>query len=145
MKRMTCMVRPTAATEICPMNSESNNCCSCKTKLAYGLAVLGAFLIVGALVFAMQNYTKTEPLNANRAAERAKALGELRATEADAISSVAWIDQSKGLVRLRIEDAMKIVERNWQNPAAARSNLIERVEKATYVPPPAPPKPSAFE
>ena len=24
-----------------------------------------------------------------------------------------WIDQAKGLVRLRVEDAMKIVEREW--------------------------------
>ena len=127
------------------MNSESNNCCVSKTKLAYGFAIIGAFLIVGALVLAMRKYTQTEPLNANRAAERAKALGELRATETDAINTVAWLDQPKGLVRLRIEDAMKLVERNWQNPAAGRSNLIERVEKATYVPPPPPPKPSAFE
>jgi hypothetical protein len=45
-------------------------------------------------------------------------------------------------VRLRIEDAKNLVLREWQNPSAARSNLIARVEKATYVPPP---KPSALE
>ena len=127
------------------MNSDPNNCTGCKTKWAYGFAVVGAFLIVGALVTAMRNYTQPEPLKANRAAERAKALGELRATETDALHTVAWLDQSKGVVRLRIEDAMKLAERSWQQPAAARSNLIERVEKATFVPPPPPPKPSAFE
>ena len=127
------------------MNSESNNCSECKTKGAYALAVIGAFLIVGALVLAMRHYAKIEPLNANRAAERAAALKELRAAEADALTSVAWIDQGKGLVRLPIAEAMKLVEREWQNPAAARAKLIEREEKATYVPPPPPPKPSAFE
>lgn len=109
------------------------------------MAIVGAFLIVGALVMAMRHYTKVEPINANRAAERAAALKELRATEADALTSTAWIDQSKGLVRLPIAEAMKLVEREWQNPAAARTNLIEREEKASYVPPPPPPKPSAFE
>jgi hypothetical protein len=42
---------------------------------------------------------------------------------------------------LRIEDAMKIVERDWQNPAAARSNLIARAEKANPPPPPPPASP----
>ena len=113
--------------------------------MAYAAAVIGAFLIVGALVMAMRHYTTTEPLNANRAAERAAALKELRATEADALTTTAWIDQGKGLVRLPITEAMKLVEREWQNPAAARAMLIDREEKATYVPPPPPPKPSAFE
>jgi hypothetical protein len=127
------------------MNSESNNGCECKSRTAYFFAILGAFLIVAALVFAMRHYLKSEPINANRAAERAAALKELRAAESDSLNNVAWIDQGKGLVRLRIADAMQLAEREWQHPAAARSNLIERVEKATYVPPPPPPKPSAFE
>jgi hypothetical protein len=46
-------------------------------------------------------------------------------------------------VRLPIADAMKIIERSWQNPAAARSNLLERVAKAN--PPPPKPAPSPFE
>lgn len=127
------------------MNCESNNCRDCKSKAAYFVAVLGALLVVAGLVWAMRHYTTPEPLEANRAAERAKALAELRAAEADALNNVGWIDQSKGIVRLRIVDAMKMIENDWKNPAAGRSNLIARVEKATYVPPPPPPKPSAFE
>lgn len=114
-----------------------------KTRMAYALAILGAFLIVAALVWAMRHYTQPAPLNANRAAERAKALAEIRAAEADALNNVGWIDPAKGLVRLPIAEAMKLVERDWQNPAAARSNLIARVDKAN--PPPPPPKPSVFE
>jgi hypothetical protein len=41
---------------------------------------------------------------------------------------------------------MKWVEQQWgQNPAAARSNLISRVEKANAPPPRQPEKPSQFE
>ena len=126
------------------MNVESNNT-HCQSRLAYAIASLGAFLIVVLLVWAMRHYTRPAPLNANRAAERAKALAELRAAEAETLHTTAWLDQGKGVVRLRIEDAMTLVEREWQNPAAARSNLIVRLEKATAVPPPPPAKPSAFE
>ncbi len=113
---------------------------------AYVVAALGAFLIVAALVWAMHHYIQPPPLGEDRAAARAKALGELRATEADALEHAGWIDQTKGIVRLPIAEAVKMVERDWaQNPSAARSNLIARVEKATAAPPKAPEKPSQFE
>jgi uncharacterized protein YdaU (DUF1376 family) len=113
--------------------------------LAYVIGILGSFLIVAALVWAMDRYTQPPPLGEDRAITRAKALTELRGAETEALSTVAWIDQGKGLVRLRVQDAMELVKREWQNPSAARSNLIERVEKATAAPPKAPEKPSPFE
>ena len=126
------------------MNHEPNKCNS--TAAAYGVAILGALLIVAALVWAMRHYTAPEPVNANRAAERAKALGELRAAEAGSLHSAGWIDQPKGVVRLPIDVAMSMVEQEWKNPDAARSNLAARAEKAMPTPPPPPPpKPSAFE
>lgn len=113
---------------------------------AYVVAALGAFLIVAALVWAMHRYTQPPPLGENRAEVRAKALAELRAAEVDALEHPGWVDKTKGIVRLPIETAVKLVERDWgQNPAAARSNLMARVEKATAVPPKAPEKPSQFE
>ena len=112
----------------------------------YVIAVLGSFLIVAVLVRAMIQYTQPAPLGEDRAAVRAKALAELRAAETEALQHPAWLDQPKGVVRLPIEDAMKLVERDWgQDPAAARSNLISRVENATALPPRAPEKPSQFE
>jgi hypothetical protein len=127
------------------MNSETKDCCNCTKRAAYAIAIVGTFLIMAFLVWAMRHFTQTPSLNANRASERAKALGELRATEADALNTVGWIDQGKGIVRLPVAEAMKLVEREWRNPAMARSNLIARVEKATFVPPPPPAKPSQFE
>ena len=103
------------------------------------LAIVGALLIVLVLIWAMRQFMQPPPLNQNRAAERAKTLAEIRGLEHQELTTAGWIDQGKGLVRLPIDESMKIVEREWgQNPGAARSNLIARVEKA-YPPPPPPP------
>ena len=116
-----------------------------RTGLAYLFGILGSLLIVAALVWAMQRYTQPPPLGEDRVAQRRKALADLRAAEATELESYGWVDQSKGVVRLPITEAMKLALRDWQTPAAARSNLIARVEKATAVPPAVPAKPSPFE
>jgi hypothetical protein len=116
-----------------------------RTGIAYFIGILGSLLIVAALVWAMRHYTHTPPLGEDRVALRKKALADLRAAEASELESYGWVDQGKGVVRLPIAEAMKLALRDWQNPTAARSNLIARVEKATAVPPPAPAKPSPFE
>jgi len=116
-----------------------------RAQLAYLAGILGSFLIIAALVWAMQRYTQPPPLGADRVAVRKKALAELRAVETSGLDSYGWVDQGKGVVRLPIAEAMKLALREGQNPAAARSNLISRVEKATAAPPAAPAKPSQFE
>ena len=116
-----------------------------RTVLAYLIGILGSLLIVAALVWAMQRYTQPSPLGEDRIALRKKALAELRAAEATELESYGSVHQAKGVIRLPINEAMKLALRDGQNPAAARSNLIDRVEKATFVPPPAPAKPSQFE
>ncbi len=116
-----------------------------RTGLAYLVGILGALLIVAALVWAMRHYTQPPPLDGERIAQRKKALAEMRAAEATGLGTYGWIDQTKGVVRLPIAEAMKLALREWQNPVAARSNLIARVEKATAVPPPPPAKPNPFE
>lgn len=124
--------------------SESDNQC-CRRRWATVLAALGACLIFTALVWVTKKYTQPEPLNANRAKERAEALQKLTEENAVALGEAGWLDPTKGIVRLPIAVAMNLAEREWQNPAQARSNLIARVEKATALPPKAPEKPSAFE
>ena len=116
-----------------------------RTGPAYVIGILGALLIVAALVWAMQRYTQPPPLGEDRVAVRKKALADLRAAEASELDNYGWVDQAKGVVRLPIAEAMQLALRDWQNPAAARSNLIARVEKATAAPPAAPAKPSQFE
>jgi hypothetical protein len=110
-----------------------------------GLAFLTACFLFAVIVAAMKFSTPVPAIDADRAAVRARALAEIRAAETQALNHPGWIDESRGLVRLPIEVAMQITEREWQNPAVARSNLMARVEKATAPAPPAPEKPSAFE
>jgi hypothetical protein len=112
---------------------------------AYVLGIAGALLIVGVLVWAMQYYTRPAPLGQNRTAERRKFLAELRQADAQTLHELAWQDQGKGLVRIPISNAMDLLVREFQDPAAARARMIERVDKATALPPPAPEKPSEFE
>jgi hypothetical protein len=109
------------------------------------IGVVGALLIVVALVWAMQRYSRPGPLGEDRALARAKALKEMRAAEAEALATPAILDPAKGIVRLPITNAMELALQLYQNPAAGRSNLLDRVAKATAVPPKAPEKPSEFE
>ncbi|MEO7299825.1 MAG: hypothetical protein ABI042_14755 [Verrucomicrobiota bacterium] len=92
----------------------------------------------------MQNKTSSA-IGSDRAEERRKNLINVRAETDQALKNYAWQDQGKGLVRLPIERAMEVSLQEWQNPKAARSNLITRVEKATAPAPKAPEKPSEFE
>ncbi len=126
-------------------NGESKSCCGCPRTAAYAVGIIGTFLIMAVLVRAMQNYTKPAPLTQARAEERLKNIKELREVNASTLHGYAWRDQSKGTVRLDIDHAKEIFLKEWQNPAAARSNMISRADKFYAPPPKAPEKPSAFE
>ena len=112
---------------------------------AYAISILGTFLIVAMLVLAMRHYTQPAPVGANRVEERYKFLQDQRAADAKALNEYDWMDRDKGIVRLPVQRALELTLQEWQNPAAARSNLISRVEKATAAPPKAPEKPSIYE
>lgn len=123
------------------MNGDS--CCSQKT-ISF-LGILGAFLVVGALVYAMKYYTRPAPLNQARIEERKKALAEIHAADAQALNSYEVVDAGKGLVRLKIDRAMELTIEEYKNPAEARKSLVARAEKASAAPPKAPEAPSKFE
>lgn len=98
--------------------------------------ILGSFLIVAGLVWAMQRYTKPAPVNQARIEERKKARADIEQAAADALHQYGWVDEGKGLVRLKIDHAMDLVVQEYKNPVAFRTNLIGRVEKASAAPPP---------
>ena len=116
-----------------------------RTVWPIGVAFLIACFLFAVIVTAVKFSTTVPAIDADRATVRAKALAEIRAAENQALNHPGWINQDRGLVRLPISVAMQITEREWQDPAAARSNLTARVEKATAPAPQAPAKPSAFE
>lgn len=128
-----------------PCCSPDAGCCKCRAAV-YAVVVLGTFLIAAALVWAMIHYTKPAPLAEDRNAVRRKAHEEVIAAGTEALKNYGWVDQTKGIVRLPIDQAMKLTVAEWQkDPAAGRATLLERQAKASFVPPKAPEKPSAFE
>lgn len=112
------------------------------------LGVIGAFLVMAVLIAALKHYTTVDPVNHARAAERKKIAAEIHQKTAVELSSVDWIDKAKGVVRLPNQVATALAVKQWQDPAKARADLLDRASKAFFVPPPPPPppeKPSDFE
>jgi hypothetical protein len=125
------------------MNSES--CCQKSRVAANVLAILGTFLVMAFLVALMRHYTATPSLAADRAAERMKILADFKAANAPIFEKYDWQDKDKGIVRVPVARAKELVLEEWQNPAAAHSNLMERAAKA-FAPAPKPPeKKSEYE
>jgi hypothetical protein len=79
-------------------------------------------------------------IDADRAADRSKALAEIQAAEEKALTSAKLIDSAHGTVELPIETAIQLAAQKWPDAAAARADLAARVEKAT-----AAVKPVSFE
>ena len=127
------------------MSHGNGNNSSCVTKAVYFVTILGVFLIMYGLVRIMIHYTRPAPVGVERVALRLKNMADYKAATAEAINNYGWVDPVKGIVRLPMDRAMELTVREWQNPAAARSNLIERVTKATALPPKPPEKPNVYE
>lgn len=134
-------LEPTTSRELVNARGES------KTSLiASVVAIVGAFFIMAAMVWSVSRYTRPEPVNASRAAERRQALEESRRTNVQLLESYGYVDANKGQVRLPIQRAIELVIQHGRNPEMLRSNLVARVDEFNPPPPPpAPPPPSEFE
>jgi len=108
-----------------------------------GFIIASSIFIV--LVALVKFSLKVPAIDADRAAERAKDLSEIRTVETTALDNAGWVDQQRGIVRLPIKAAIQLAAQEWKNPAQARADLIARQEKASAPAPVAPAKPSAFE
>jgi hypothetical protein len=119
-----------------------------KTHTSASGAAIGfivASVVFAVLVVAVKLLVNVPAIDADSAALRTKALAEIRATEAKSINTVGWADEPRGIVRLPIETAIQMTERNWQDPAGARADLIARAERAAAPAPKVAPKPNAAE
>lgn len=109
------------------------------------IAALGALLLVGALVWIMVRVTRPEAVGAARAEERKKALVQTRNEETQVLTRYDKLGAGPDFVRMKVEDAMKLTVKEYQNPAAARSNLVARADKAGTPPPQAAAPPNPYE
>ena len=122
------------------MNLESANRAS-----AAAAGILIASVLFAMLAVVVKLSVNVPAIDADRNAAIARALFEIHTNEAVELANPGWIDQSRGVVRLPIDDAMKIAAQEWQNPAQARADLISREENAAKPAPVAPAKPNPFE
>jgi hypothetical protein len=102
------------------------------------VGIFGTFFIVAALIWAMYHYTQAPAVEEAHWAERQKNLAELTAQNRELLSTPAWIDQRRGVVRLPIDRAMELTASEWQSPSLGRSNLLARFAQATPPTPVAP-------
>jgi len=125
------------------MNSDS--CCQ-KTRITGNvLAILGTLLVMAFLVGLMRHYTATPSLAEERSAERMKILADFTAANEPLLNKYDWQDKDKGIVRVPVARAKELVLEEWQNPAAARSNLMAQAAKAFAPPPKVPEQKSVYE
>jgi hypothetical protein len=68
-----------------------------------------------------------------------KILADFKAANAPLLDKYDWQDKDKGIVRIPVDRAKELVLEEWQNPAVAHSNLMERAAKA-FAPAPKPPE-----
>ena len=101
----------------------------------YVVSILATFLLMAFLVKQMVKVTNPAPMGAERATARAKDNAEIRAAGATAANSWGYANQPNGIVRLPIDDAMKLTIQGYQQPAAFRADVLARVEKASAPPP----------
>ena len=106
-------------------------------------AALGFLTVAGlfaALAVVVKLTLNAPAIDADRAADRAKALAEIRIAEETTLTTAAVIDSKHGTVRLPIDTALTLAAQKWQNPSAARADLNDRAEKSV-----APVKTESFE
>lgn len=99
------------------------------------LVILATFMLVAFLVMEMVRIAGPAPVGDERNLARARDNAEIRAAGNQALMNWGYVDQPRGIVRLPIEDAMKLTVQGYANSPAFHSDLVARVEKATAPPP----------
>ncbi len=121
------------------------NCCAGmdKTKLAaWFIGAAGTFLLVGGLAWWIFQRTQPAGVDTARVKLRFQYLAEVQAEAHKFQTTAEVLDKTKGIYRIPITNAVELMLRLWQVPAAGRSNLLTRIDKATAKPPE---KPNEYE
>lgn len=110
-----------------------------------GIIFAVACLLFAALVALVKFSAPVPAIDADRAAIISQALFQMHTNEIASLNNAGWVDRERGIVRLPISMALQKAESDWQNPTAARADLIARAGKAAVPAPKVAPKPSQFE
>ena len=109
------------------------------------IAFIVASVVFAVLVVAVKLLVNVPAIDADRAAIISNVFVEMHTNEIASLENVGWVDQQRGIVRLPIETALQLAEREWKNPAQARADLIARAENAAKPAPKVAPKPNPAE
>ena len=107
-------------------------------------------IFITAAFFAMpwwihRHKADAQPPGYARAEERAAALENVKTNGAAIFSTYDWLNKNEGIVRIPIERAKELAVQEWQNPAAARKEMLARAAKAFAPPPKQPEKVNPYE
>ncbi|MSR42963.1 MAG: hypothetical protein EXS29_03925 [Pedosphaera sp.] len=99
----------------------------------YVRELVGVVLVAVLVGWVISRYLPARPAAVGdaRGAERAKALAEMNAANTDALAHYGRLDPVRKIVRLPVAEAMKLTVKEWENPVTGRSNLLQRVDKAS--------------
>jgi hypothetical protein len=105
------------------------------TTTIYVAVILLTFGLIAFLVWQMTKLSQPPAVSADRANARAKDNADIRAAGATALANWGHVDapptaRPNGIVRMPVEEAMKLTVQEYKNPAAFRTNLAARAEKA---------------
>ncbi len=126
------------------MNLENRNGQRGST-LPYFIIIVGAFLAMAAVLWFTRDEARAPLVGSDRAVLRHQNLAENCAEGEAALTSYAVVNAEKGIYQIPVDRAIETVIREWKQPQKAVEVLAERVDLATFVPPPPPEAPSEFE
>lgn len=90
------------------------------TGFQFGLSVAGvlvAVLLFGFIVLIAYLPTRPEPVDQDLIDQRVATLAEVNSKQHALATSYGWVDQTKGVVRIPIERAMELTERDLRGGA----------------------------
>ncbi len=109
---------------------------------AWLIGAAGTFLLVGGLAWWILQRTQPPGVDLARAQLRFQYLAEVQGEAHKYQTTAEVLDKAKGIYRIPITNAVDLLLRLWQDPAAGRSNLLSRIDQATAKPPE---KPNEYE
>lgn len=113
--------------------------------VVFVIFIMAAFVALPWLIYGARHKTHAQPIGYERADERAAALENVKTNGIAILDSYGWRNKNESIVRIPIERAKELTAKEWQDPTAARKQLLGLAAKA-FTPPPKPPeKKSEYE